>query len=157
MNLPLISQLPQDIATAVLVALLVIAFVVAFKIMKMVFETITVSVISAAFYTALSFVLNYSYSFNQMLTYAFLGATLYMSYSFLASAYAIARKLLEIPYHVVLLLWKPLKHGFDKLREEYRLWRVRQDRKNGASSDDDDDEGSSSTKEVIIDKVGDDD
>lgn len=154
MNLPLISQLPADIATGLLVVLLVVVFVVAFRIMKMVFETIAVSALSAVFYVALSFVMNYSFSFNQMLSYAFLGATLYMAYSFLASAYGIARTALEIPYRILLLIYKPLKHGFEHIEERYRLHKVRKDKKK-ASSADDEDEGGSSTKEVIIDKVKD--
>lgn len=157
MNIPLISQLPQDIATAVLILLLVVIFVVAFKVMKMVFETIAVSALSAGFYTALSFVLSYSFSFNQMLSYAFLGATLYMVYSFLASAYSLARTALSIPYHVLVLIGRPVKKAFGYIRKEYRLWKIRKDKKRSSRRDGkDDEEDSSSTKEVIIDKVKDD-
>lgn len=153
MNLPIISQLPPDIATAVLIVLLVAVFVIAFKLMKMVFETITVSVLSAAFYGALSLVLNYSFSLNQMLSYAFLGATLYLSYSFVASAYGLARSLLEIPYHILLLLLKPVKALYRYTRKKYRLWKIRQ----GEDDFSDDSSSSSSTKQVIIDKMKDED
>ena len=156
MNIPVISQLPQDIATAVLILLLVVVFVVAFKVMKMVFETIAVSALSAGFYTALSFVLSYSFSFNQMLSYAFLGATLYVVYSFLASAYSLARTALSIPYHILVLIGRPVKKGFSYIRKEYRLWKIRKDKKRSSGKDGKDDEDdSSSTKEVIIDKVKD--
>lgn len=154
MNIPIISQLPQDAATAVLIVLLVVAFIVAFKIMKMVFETITVSILSAGFYAALSQVLAYNFSFNQMLTYAFLGAVLYMAYSFMASAYTIVRHLLEIPYQIIVFLLKPVKMLYREARKEYKLWRMRKEEN---SSQDSDDDGGSSTKEVIIDKVSDDD
>lgn len=154
MNLPLISQLPQDMATAVLIVLLVVVFIVGFKVMKMVFETITVSAVSGVFYLALSFVMDYSFSINQMLTYAFLGATLYLSYSFMASAYGIARSLLEIPYHIILLLLKPVKYLYREGRKKYRLWRIQQGKQ---KTPDDDEEDDSSTKQVIIDKVTDDD
>lgn len=155
MNIPVISQLPQDIATAVLILLLVVVFVVAFKVMKMVFETIAVSALSAGFYTALSLVLSYSFSFNQMLSYAFLGATLYMVYSFLASAYSLARTALSIPYHILVLIGRPVKKGFSYIRKEYRLWKIRKDKESGSSKEGDEDDDSSSTKEVIIDKVKD--
>lgn len=156
MNIPVISQLPQDIATAVLILLLVVVFVVAFKVMKMVFETIAVSALSAGFYVALSFVLSYSFSFNQMLSYAFLGATLYMVYTFLASAYSLARTALSIPYHLIILIGRPIKKGFQYLRKEYRLRRIQKDKeRSSGSSDDDENDDSSSTKEVIIDKVKD--
>lgn len=155
MNIPVISQLPQDIATAVLILLLVVVFVVAFKVMKMVFETIAVSALSAGFYTALSFVLSYSFSFNQMLSYAFLGATLYMVYSFLASAYSLARTALSIPYHILVLIGRPVKKGFSYIRKQYRLWKVRKDKESSANETGEDDDSSSSTKEVIIDKVKD--
>lgn len=155
MNIPLISQLPADIATALLIGLLILAFVVAFKIMRMVFETITVSVLSAGFYTALSFLMGFSFSFNQMLTYAFLGATLYMTYSFLASAYGIAKLLLEIPYKVVLLLLKPVKQGYEYSKKKYRLWKIRKDKQSSSGPGDGDEDDTSSTKEVIIDKMKD--
>lgn len=157
MNIPVISQLPQDIATAVLVLLLVVVFVVAFKVMKMVFETIAVSALSAGFYAVLSILLNYTFSFNQMLSYAFFGATLYMVYSFLASAYSLARTALSIPYHLLVLIGRPVKKGFGYIRKEYRLWKISKDKKSSTinTGEDDDEDSSSSTKEVIIDKVKD--
>jgi hypothetical protein len=152
MNIPVISQLPQDVATVLLIVLLVVVFVAAFKIMSMVFETVMVSALSAGFYAALSQVLNYSFSFNQMLTYAFLGAVLYMSYSFLASAYSIARTVLKIPYRLIMIGLKPFKWGYEKVREEVKLRKMRKkaERKKTSSTDSND---SGSTKEVVLDKV----
>lgn len=150
MNIPIISQLPQDIATAGLIVLLVLVFVVAFKVMKMVFETITVSVLSGAFYVALTQLFSFSFSFNQLLTYAFLGAVLYMAYSFLASAYSLARTVLKIPYHLIMLALYPFKLAYSKIREEIKLKKMQRERNRKQSSN----SGSSgSTKEVVLDKV----
>lgn len=150
MNLPLISQLPQEAATALLIILLILAFVVAFKIMRMVFDTVMVSALSAGFYAVMSQLFNYSFSFNQMLTYAFLGASLYMAYSFLASAYHIAAKLVEIPYRIIKILVIPFKKGYTKIKEEFKLWKMKREK-----SRDDKEEDSSSTKEVVVDKLND--
>lgn len=154
MNLPVISQLPQDVATVVLIVLLVVVFVAAFKIMSMVFETVMVSALSAGFYAALSQVLNYSFSFNQMLTYAFLGAVLYLTYSFLASAYSIARTVLKIPYHIIMLGLKPFKWAYEKIREEVKLRQLKKKaEKRGKSGSNTKSGDSGSTKEVVLDKV----
>jgi len=153
MNIPVISQLPQDVATVVLILLLVVVFVLAFKVMSMVFETVVVSALSAGFYAALSQVLNYSFSFNQMLTYAFLGGVLYLTYSFLASAYSMARTLLKIPYHLLLLVTKPFVWLYKKIRKKVKLkeYQRKIERKKGSSSSSHTD--SNSTKEVVLDKV----
>jgi len=45
--IPTISQLPGQVSTVILLVLLILAFVVAFKVMKMVFQTILVSGLSA--------------------------------------------------------------------------------------------------------------
>lgn len=151
MNIPVISQLPQDVATAVLIVLLIVVFVIAFKIMKMVFETITVSVLSAVFYIALTQLFSFSFSFNQMLTYAFMGAVFYMAYSFLASAYSLAQTVLKIPYHIIMIGLYPFKKLYSKAREEIKIWNYR--RKNNKSVETDNSTDSGSTKEVVLDKV----
>jgi len=48
--IPTISQLPGQVSTVILLVLLILAFVVAFKVMKMVFQTILVSGLSAVFF-----------------------------------------------------------------------------------------------------------
>ncbi|MFB6209466.1 MAG: hypothetical protein ABEJ56_05015 [Candidatus Nanohaloarchaea archaeon] len=147
MNLPLISQVPEQFATVILLVLLVLVFVVAFKIMKMVFETITVSVLSAGFYAALSQVFSYQFSFNQMLTYAFLGATLYMVYAFLASAFYLLEKIISVPFSAVKMLMMPLKAAYSRLKEEIKLREFRW-RRNGSEDEE-------STKQVIVDRLDD--
>lgn len=153
MNIPVISQLPQDVATIVLIVLLVVVFVAAFKIMSMVFETVMVSAFSAGFYAALSQLLNYSFSFNQMLTYAFLGAVLYLTYSFLASAYSLARTMLKIPYHLLILALKPFKWAYTKIRKEVKLKKYQRKMEKRKSSSSSEEIDSDSTKEVVLDKV----
>lgn len=151
MNIPVISQLPQDVATAVLIVLLIVVFIVAFKIMKMVFETITVSVLSGVFYLALTQLFSFNFSFNQMLTYAFMGAVLYMAYSFLASAYSLARTVLKIPYHLIMVGLYPFRKLYSKAREEIKIWNYRRKRDKGSKSQKSSSSGS--TKEVVLDKV----
>ena len=149
MSIPIISQLPQQAETAVLLILLVLAFVIAFRIMKMVFETILVSVLSAGFYAALSQIVGYQFSFNQMLTYAFLGASLYMGYAFLASAYYIVEKVISVPYKIIKILMIPFEKAYSEIKEEYKLKKMRKETSKQNSGEED----GSSTKEVVIDKL----
>lgn len=135
----------------ILLALLIAAFVVAFKIMEMVFETILASVLSGLFYVALSYLFNYSMSVERVLLFAFIGATLYMGYSFLISVYSIGSTVLSVPYKI--LKWVigiPLglaKDGYVYLRKKYRLKQLRNE------EDYVEDEGSKDVKEVVLDKV----
>jgi hypothetical protein len=97
---------------------------------------------------------SFSFSFNQMLTYAFMGAVFYMAYSFLASAYSIARTVLKIPYHLIMMALYPFKKIYEKVKEEIKLrnyQRKKEKRESSKSSD------SGSTKEVVLDKVKKDD
>ncbi|MBC5792592.1 MAG: hypothetical protein H8Z69_00990 [Nanohaloarchaea archaeon] len=148
--IPLINQLPAQFQTAALVVLLVITFVVAFKIMTMVLETIIVSVLSGVFYIALGSVLGYSTSLNLMLFYAFLGATLYMGYSVLSSAYGIASTIIEIPYKALRLLFVPFRKLYSHHKEKKKLEKYRRDTNEKAENDKDSDKN---TKEVVLDKV----
>lgn len=157
--------LSADLSTAVLFVLLLISFVVAFKVMQMVFETILVSVLSGAFYIGMVYFLDYGFTFQRVLLFAFLGASLYMTYSFIASAYSIASTVLEIPYHVlrslavIPLRWS--KKAYTYLRRKYRLYRMQRDNSDdtGVSSssnshgDDRDDGDDGDVKEVVLDKV----
>lgn len=149
-DLPLLSQLPPDVATAVLVVLLIAAFVVAFKIMKMVFQTILVSVLSGVFYLALVFFFNYQFSLNNLLMFSFLGSSLYMAYSFLASAYSVASRLLEIPHKLIIYGLKPFKLVYRKVRDHYRMKRVKRSMDNSPGKKE---EESQETREVVLDKV----
>ncbi|MFB6147288.1 MAG: hypothetical protein ABEJ66_00235, partial [Candidatus Nanohaloarchaea archaeon] len=78
----MVLGLGADATTIGLFVLLLVSFVVAFKVMQMVFETILVSVLSAAFYGGMVVLFNYTFTLERLLLFAFLGATLYMTYSF---------------------------------------------------------------------------
>jgi hypothetical protein len=156
-----------DLRTAALFILLLVAFVVAFKVMQMVFETILVSVLSGGFYLGMVYFFGYSFAFERLLLFAFLGATLYMAYSFMASAYGIASTVLEVPYHIIkVLVIVPVRWGkktYVHLRRKYRLYRMQQGDSTetggqnpspgSGDGDDGDDDGGGDVKEVVLDKV----
>lgn len=148
--IPFINQLPGQFQTAALVVLLVIVFVIAFKVMTMVLETIIVSVLSGGFYVALGSVLGYSVTLNHMLFYAFLGASLYMGYSFLASAYSIAATLIEIPYRAIKIVLIPFKKAYSHYKEKKKLEKYRRDKNQKEKNDSN---NGKDTKEVVLDKV----
>ncbi len=138
-----------------LLILLVVAFVVAFKIMEMVFETILASVLSGLFYVAMAYFFNYTMSFERVLLFAFIGATLYMGYTFLASVYSIASMVLGIPYRILKWLLaipvKLLQDGYVYARKKYRLRQLKDDKDYSTG------EESKDVKEVVLDKVRKDD
>lgn len=163
--------LSSEVGSLLLFLLLIAAFVVAFKIMQMVFETILVSVISAGFYLSLVYLFNYSFTLERLLLFAFLGATLYMAYSFLVSAYGIVSTLLEIPYRIlkplIQLPIRGLKKLYSYVKEKYSLYKKKSKdgddsykgyKESGGGNDDDEDDGGESpgendVKEVVLDKV----
>ena len=149
-----ISQLPSEVSTVVLLVLLIAAFVVAFKVMKMVFQTMLVSVLSGVFYVVLSFMFFDSMpTINNTLMFALLGSTFYMAYSFLISAYSISAKVIAIPYHGLLLLFKPFFWLYGQLKEEYKMKKVQEKIERGDTSQDFSPKEDKSTKDVVLDKV----
>jgi len=147
------SLINSEAGTLLLLFLLIAAFVVAFKVMQMVFETILVSVISGGFYLALVYFMSFPFSFERVLLFAFLGATLYMAYSFLASMYSIASSLIGIPYHIVKYIFMipvtAVKKLYGHMKEKKRLKEIRSE-----SRDYSNDEDSEGVKETVLDKVG---
>ncbi|MFB6292579.1 MAG: hypothetical protein ABEI58_04265 [Candidatus Nanohaloarchaea archaeon] len=141
---------PQ-INTLVLLLLIVGAFIIAFKIMEMVFQTILVSVLSSGFYLAMVYFFNYPLRLDLVLLFAFLGATFYMGYSFLASAYWLGSKAVKIPYHVLKAALTPLFSAAVYLRKKYRLRKIR----SGEGKYDEDEDTDRDVKEVVLDKVRD--
>lgn len=113
-----------DVQTVLLIGLLIAAFIVAFKVLKMIMQTVTVSLLSAAFYVGLVYLFSYPLSVDRLLLFAFMGATLYMGFSFLISAYSIAARVLEIPYRIVkyilIVPWTIGKKGFQTLEAKAR-------------------------------------
>lgn len=152
--IPLLSQLPGQVSTLILLVLLIAAFVVAFKVMKMVFQTVVVSVLSALFYVVLSIMFfETTPTLNNTLMFAFLGSTFYMVYSFLISAYSIAAKIIPIPYHILRYTAKPFVWLYNKAKEEYKLKQVRQKLERGDGAQDFAPKEEKSTKDVVLDKV----
>lgn len=151
-----LQALDPGSGSLILLALLIAAFVVAFKIMEMVFETILASVLSGLFYVALSYFFNYTMSIERVLLFAFIGATLYMGYSFLISVYSIGSTVLSIPYRMLKwLIAIPLGLGKDAyvyLRKKYRLKQLRDSEDYVEKQDGG---GSKDVKEVVLDKVRD--
>lgn len=151
--IPVISQLPGQVSTVVLLALLILAFIVAFKVMKMVFQTILVSVLSGIFYIALSLMFfNTTPSINDVLMFAFLGSMLYMGYSFLVSAYGLASSLLSIPYYILRFMMKPFTWMYSEIKEEWKLKRLRK-KVESQSTTQDFSPKDKNTKDVVLDKV----
>ncbi len=142
--------LDPQINTLILLILIVGAFIVAFKIMAMVFQTILVSVLSAGFYLTLVYLLNYPLRPDLVLLFAFLGATLYMGYSFLSSAYWIAAKAIQVPYHILRAVIGPIISFGAYVRKKWRMRRVHSGEGKYDRSDRD-------VKDVVLDKVRDDD
>lgn len=152
--IPIISQLPNQVSTVLLLVLLIAAFVVAFKVMKMVFQTILVSALSAGFYVALSFLFfDKMPTINNSLMFAFLGSTFYMAYSFLISAYSIAANVISIPYHLLKFMAKPFFWLYGEVKEEYKLKKVREKLERGNGQKDFAPREDKSTKDVVLDKV----
>lgn len=154
-TVPYISQLPQPASTLVMLALLIAAFYVAFKVMEMVMETVLVSVLSGAFYLSLVYFFNYSFSLETMIFYSFAGASLYMSYSFLVSAYGIAAKVIEIPYRIVMAVVTPLFKLAKSAVGNLKSYEFESSRKSNAkeASKKETGEEQGETKEVVLDKV----
>lgn len=135
-----------QIGTFLLVMLLILAFVVAFKIMKMVLQTVIVAFLSAVFYVALVFLLDFSFVLNNVLLFAFLGAAFYMLYSTLASAYKIGYTAISIPYRLLKALFLPVKIVFSKLKEKRKMQKIQKQLKEDKERKD--------PKDVVLDKLG---
>ncbi len=151
-----ISQMPEQAATFILLGLLVLAFVVAFKVLKMVMETVLITVISAGFYTAMVFAgLIQGFEFNQMLFFSFLGSGLYLFYSVLASTYTVLSKMIAVPYKLVLVATIPFKHGYRTLRAHWSPPDLREKVENWKpdSYEEEIEDQEYDTKEVVLDKL----
>ncbi|MFB6193321.1 MAG: hypothetical protein ABEK00_03645 [Candidatus Nanohaloarchaea archaeon] len=102
MVLEILNAVPQQYSTVLLLILLMAAFIAAFKLLEMVFETIMISVLSAATYVAFTRLMwGRIPGLNDILLFAFAGASLYIGYTLLSSAYGIAAKTISIPYNII--------------------------------------------------------
>ncbi|MFB6241856.1 MAG: hypothetical protein ABEJ36_03580 [Candidatus Nanosalina sp.] len=113
----LLSQL-GELGTAGLLLALVLLFVVAFKLLEMVFQTITVSALSGAFYFALSYYLDsVAFSLNSLLFFAFIGGSLYTGYYLVIQGYGLITTLAKIPIALGRKLVEKTKKYGEKISE----------------------------------------
>lgn len=154
----MINQILQqfDISSIILVAALIAAFVIAFKVMEMIFDTMLIAGISAAFYIGLRVIQGGAISINDVLLFTFLGASVYMTYSFLASLYKIGAKVLPIPIHIIEAVLTPFKMIWTKMEEiknnqkDYSPKKTRNQKKKEEKKNEEEDRKNQSTKEVIL-------
>lgn len=130
-----------------LIIALVLVFVAAFKVMEMIFDTFIVSVLSAGFYLTLRYLQGGPISLNDLLLFTFLGASLYMLYSFLSTLWNVGATVVPIPFKVIETAFKPFRYVWDRYQEhEKRKSYVDRDEK------DEEDDEDKSTKEVVLGK-----
>lgn len=152
----MIQQILQqaDLTSLLLVLALVVVFVLASKVMEIIFDTLLVSAISAGFYLALRTIQGGAVSINDLLLFTFLGATLYMTYSTIASLYKIGKKVIPIPYHITKTLIKPVKYTAKKIGKQFKNRKdyspKQKKRKKKSKEEDDKPAEDKTTKEVIL-------
>jgi hypothetical protein len=145
-----IQSLPQGATSIILIGLLIAVLVIAYKIMEMVFETVTVAALSGAFYAGLTYLFSggsmTGFQIDELLLFAFLGATLYMLYSFVISLYRAGTTLVEIPIY----LFKALIYPFKKLWGRHKKKKAESEKQ---TNKEEKEEQELSTKEVVLDNV----
>lgn len=148
MVLEFLNAIPQQYSTVLLLVLLLVAFIAAFKLLEMVFETIMVSVLSAGAYTAFTYlVYNSMPGLNDILLFAFAGASLYIGYTLLASAYGIAATVISVPYKLIKITYSGLSRLIKKLVGGIRS--SAEERKKAKVQSEDEE----AVKEVVLDKM----
>lgn len=149
------SQIPEPATTAILVGLIILMFIIAFKLMQMVMQTVLITVISALFYITLTILFDYPLEINNLLLFSFLGAFFYTTYTFLASAYSTASKILSIPYKILKTVIKTFEKLVKKIfGQTKKLAQLIPERRNsGETGEKEAKQDKSSTKDVVIDKV----
>ncbi len=155
--------LPPEATTLALLVGLVAVFYIAYKLMEMVFQTITMSILSGAFYTAFSFLfLGGIPGLVDILMFSLLGSVLYIVFTLLESAYTVSKHLVKIPVAILEAILYPVKKLYSALKAE--MEKERTSNSNGeddsqdstpqeGGGDDDNSDGGKGTKEVVIDKV----
>jgi hypothetical protein len=152
--------LPQEVTTLALLVGLVAVFYIAYKLMEMVFQTITMSILSGAFYTAFSYLfLGGIPGFVDILMFSLLGSVLYIVFTLLESAYTVSKHLVKIPVAILEAILYPVKKLYSALKAEIEKDRSKSNDGGSENSDsqdngdDDDPDDGKGTKEVVIDKV----
>ena len=148
MILETLLGLPEEVITGLLILSIILAVVLAFKVMEMVFETVTIAALSGVFYTAMTFLFETQFAFNDLLLFSFLGASLYMLYGFLMTAFSTAETIISIPVKVFMSIYRPTRKyigkGYRALKRKIkRMNETEVEEKNKGSGD-------KSTKEVIL-------
>lgn len=143
----MIPSIDPGLGTLLLLGLLVVSFIVAFKIMNMIIETILASVLSGVFYIALAYFFSFPLSLSNVLLFTFLGASLYMGYSFLATTFTLAETAVSIPLKLLGILLLPFKKIYGYLKKKRKLKELRKDTKENAEKD------AENVKDVVLDKV----
>jgi len=153
-----LQSLPQGASSVILIGLLIAVLVIAYKIMEMVFETVTVAALSGAFYAGLTYLFSggsfTGFQVDELLLFAFLGATLYMVYSFIMSLYNAGTTLVEIPIQMAKIILYPFKKLWGYHKKEKSRKRETEKEKSKQKEQKDQEQ---STKEVVLDKVKDND
>lgn len=141
-----IISLPEPVLTVLILGLLVGTLVLAFKVMEMIFDTIVVAVLSATLYIGLTYFTGAAFQLNDLLLFSFLGASVYMLYSFLATIISTTESIIKVPVKIMLAIIHGLSSGLKKtyrrLKREVRSMREERIEEN---SDKD-----KSTKEVVL-------
>ena len=135
--------LPEGVITGILLVSIILAVILAFKVMEMVFETVTIAALSGAFYTAMIYLFEGSFAFNDLLLFSFLGASLYMLYGFLLTAFTAAETILKVPYKIFMAFYRP---GKKYSKKGYRVLKKKIERRNEEELE----EKNKSTKEVVL-------
>jgi hypothetical protein len=143
--------LPQEVTTLALLVGLVAVFYIAYKLMEMVFQTITMSILSGAFYTAFSYLfLGGIPGFVDILMFSLLGSVLYIVFTLLESAYTVSKHLVKIPVAILEAILYPVKKLYSALKAEIEKDRSKSNDGGSENSDsqdngddDDPDDGSS--------------
>lgn len=154
--------LPQEVTTLALLVGLVAVFYIAYKLMEMVFQTITMSILSGAFYTAFSYLfLGGIPGFVDILMFSLLGSVLYIVFTLLESAYTVSKHLVKIPVAILEAVLYPIKKLYSALKAEMEKYKSSSNGEDDSQDstpqedggDDDDSDDGKGTKEVVIDKV----
>ncbi|MFB6180761.1 MAG: hypothetical protein ABEJ93_02700 [Candidatus Nanohalobium sp.] len=156
--LQLLSQMPGEMVSVLLVLLLIAVLVAAYKLMEMVFETLAVATLSAFYYTGLTYLFTNMSGFeiNEMLLFVFLGAALYLLYSFLYTVATTASAFVGIPLKIVKTVGSSIHTAVEKASEkaeEASKERKKKKKTQRKQEENDSEENKQSTKEVVLDKV----
>lgn len=144
--------------TIFLLILIIAAFIVAFAVLKMIIETVVVGAVSALFYVTLTYVTELNFSAQTMLTYTFLGVTLYMGYSVMASLMELTsgtaktgKKILKSGSEIIATIFTYFRNQIDLEHLEITD-RIRNLAPSEVENKGNDEEDDSQVKEVILDE-----